>query len=219
MTARPLRPYQRRRTRPVAILVSVLAVVALATWTTVLITSSGGAGTTSCPAPAAGTAGTVVEASSLESVTPAAAAASKVRVLNGGGQRGQANLVAAQLGDLGFAEAGAPGNDPLYPDGDLDCRGQIRFGEAGAAAAATLAIVVPCTELVRDARGDDSVDLAVGTAFSDVKPSSTARDVLDQLANPSVGDGSGNADESGAGTPPGPAVDPALLQKARDTPC
>ncbi|MFC7658269.1 hypothetical protein ACFQV8_20295 [Pseudonocardia benzenivorans] len=107
----------------------------------------------------------------------------------------------------------------LYPDGDLDCRGQIRFGEAGAAAAATLAIVVPCTELVRDARGDDSVDLAVGTAFSDVKPSSTARDVLDQLANPSVGDGSGNADESGAGTPPGPAVDPALLQKARDTPC
>ncbi len=38
-----------------------------------------------------------------------------LRVFNAGGQRGQANLVAAQLGDLGFTVAGT-GNDPLFPN-------------------------------------------------------------------------------------------------------
>lgn len=216
VSSRPTRPYQRRRRGPVVVLVSVLAVVALVTWTTVLITSAGRSGAASCPTPAAGGAGEVVEPSSLDSVTPAAASAVKVRVLNGGGQRGQANLVAAQLGDLGFTEGGAPDNDPLFPDGDLECRGQIRFGANGSAAAATLAIVLPCTELVRDARADDTVDFAVGTAFSDVKPGRPARDVLDQLANPPA-DTSGA--EGGTAGPPPPAVDPTTLQEARDASC
>lgn len=216
VTSRPTRPYQRRRRGPVVVLVSVLAVVALVTWTTVLITSAGRSGTASCPTPAAGASGEVVEASSLDSTTPAAASTVKVRVLNGGGQRGQANLVAAQLGDLGFTEGAAPDNDPLFPNGDLECRGQIRFGANGASAAATLAIVLPCTELVRDSRTDDTVDFAVGTAFSDVKPGRPARDVLDQLANPPA-DTSGT--EGGTAGPPPPAVDPTTLQEARDASC
>ncbi|GEL25429.1 hypothetical protein PSU4_43830 [Pseudonocardia sulfidoxydans NBRC 16205] len=215
VSSRPTRPYQRRRRGPVVVLVSVLAVVALVTWTTVLITAAGRSGAVSCPTPAAGAAGEVVEASSLDSTTPAAASAVKVRVLNGGGQRGQANLVAAQLGDLGFAEGGAPDNDPLFPDGDLECRGQIRFGANGSAAAATLAIVLPCTELVRDARADETVDFAVGTAFSDVKPGRPAKDVLDQLANPPAD----TSAEGGTAGPPPPAVDPTTLQEARDASC
>ena len=50
------------------------------------------------------------------------------------------------------------------------CIGQLRFGPAGQGAASTVALVVPCTELVRDERGDDTVDVAVGTAFRDVNP-------------------------------------------------
>lgn len=213
----PPRPYQRRRRRPVAILVGALAVVALVTWSIVLVSALGRSATASCPAPAnAAALGTVLEPDALDSTTPAPAASVKVTVLNGGGQRGQANLVAAQLGDLGFTEAAAPANDQLYPDGGLDCRGQLRFGAAGEPAAATLALVLPCTELVRDGRTDAAVDVAVGSAFADVKPSRPARDVLDQLANPSA-DGADNGD--GTAQPAGPAVDPTVLQSARDTTC
>ena len=90
--------------------------------------------------------------------------------------------MAAQLGDLGFAEAAPPDNDPLYPDGDMECVGQLRFGPAGQGAASTLALVMPCAELVRDDRPDDTVDVAVGTGFSDVNPPRAVRDALDQLA-------------------------------------
>jgi hypothetical protein len=146
----------------------------------------------------------------------------KVRVLNAGGQRGQANLVAAQLSDFGFAQAAPPTNDPLYPDGDMVCTGQLRFGPAGSGAASTVALLVPCAELVRDARGDDTVDVAVGTAFGDINPGRSVRDALDQLgASGSGTTGAGNADPA-AGNPPQPAtpvVDPTTLAAAREATC
>jgi hypothetical protein len=219
---RRTRPYQRRRRGPVTVMVSVLAVAAAITWAVVFSNASGPAGAASCPTvnPAPGE---VLEAGSLDSVPPIPPASVRVRVLNAGGQRGQANLVAAQLGDLGFAEAAPPGNDSFYPQANMECFGQLRFGAAGEAAASTLGLVLPCAELVRDGRPDDSVDLAVGTAFGDLNPSRAQRDVLDELANPGGGsDGASNADPNAAHDPAAPAplaVDPALLEEARSTSC
>jgi hypothetical protein len=218
-----VRAYQRRRKGPVIAVVSVLAVLAAVTWTAVLLNAAGASGARSCPPPATGPPpGEVLAADALDEVAPAPPGAVRVRVLNAGGQRGQANLVAAQLGDLGFTEAAPPDNDTVYPDGDMDCAGQLRFGAAGQAAASTLALVLPCTELLRDTRADDTVDVVVGTAFGDVNPVRAARDALDQLADPGAGsDGSANTGEADpdAGPAPPPAVDPAVLAAARDVTC
>jgi LytR cell envelope-related transcriptional attenuator len=217
------RPYQRRRRGPVLLVVGVLAVVVAVTWTTVLVKSGAATGVAACPPPPAGPVpGEVLPAGALRNVPPAPPSAVKVRVLNAGGQRGQANLVAAQLGDFDFAQAAPPTNDPLYPDGDMVCTGQLRFGQAGQGAASTVALLVPCAELVRDGRADDTVDVSVGTAFSDVNPGRAVRDVLDQLAASGSGTtGSGNADPA-AGNAPSPAtpvIDASTLAAARETTC
>ncbi len=217
------RPYQRRRRGPVLAVVVALVIASAVTWTTVLIKTGGASGVAACPVPAAGPApGDVLPARALASVPPVPPATVKVRVLNAGGQRGQANLVAAQLGDFGFAQAGPPTNDKFFPDGDMVCTGQLRFGQAGQGAASTVALVVPCVELVRDARGDDTVDLAVGTAFGGINPGRAVRDALDQLgASGSGTTGTGNADPAAGNAPP-PAttvVDPATLAAAREATC
>jgi len=218
MAAARTRPYQRRRRGPVLVVVSVLAAAALVTWTTVLISAAGPSGAASCPAPAT-PAGQVLERDALDAVPPVPPAAVRVQVLNAGGQRGQASLVAAQLDDLGFATT-EPANDPLYPEGNMECYGQLRFGTGGEAAASTLSLVLPCAELVRDGREDDTVDVAVGTAFGDFNPATAARDALDQLTEPSGGsDGSANADPAATDSPAPPTVDPALLAEARDASC
>jgi hypothetical protein len=215
------RPYQRRRRGPLLVVVAVLAVAATATWTTVLVNASGASGASSCPV-VQPPPGEVLASDALDAVAPVPPAAVRVRVLNAGGQRGEANLVAAQLGDLGFAEAAPPDNDPFYPQEDMECVGQLRFGPAGEGAASTLAFVIPCMELVRDGRQDDSVDVAIGTAFGDLNPGRAARDALDQLMEPGGGtDGSANADPNAAESAPAsaPSVDPALLEEARDATC
>lgn len=218
-----VRPYERRRRGPVIVLAAVLAVVAAVTWTVVLSTA-GGSTPVACPAVAGG--GDALETDALDAVALTPVADVAVRVLNAGGQRGQANLVAAQLLDLGFTEAGAPGNDPLHPDGDMECIGQLRFGPRGESAAATLALVLPCTEPVRDGRQDASVDVVVGTEFRDVDPSTAAREVLDELANPtaagsqtdaSAGGGDPATDPSAA--PPRPAAPPETLAESRGDRC
>lgn len=203
--------YQRRTARPVTVLVSVLAVVAVLTWTVVLFNTSDVPDGSVCPPPAQAAGVTTVEKDSLEQIPPAAPSTVRIRVLNGGGQRGQANLVATQLGELGFTEAAEPTNDPLYPDSNLTCRGNIRFGANGSAAARTVSLVLPCVPLVRDGRADDSVDVAIGNRFGEVNPGKPARDALDQLSGPS-----GSADDD---SQPTPAVDQDLLTAATDVPC
>lgn len=210
MTLGPLsrRPYQRRRTRPIVATSAVLAVLAVATWIVVGVTASDGAADLSCSPPASGTVpGTVIDRAELDRTPPAAPRDVRFQVLNAGGQRGQANLVSAQLGDLQFGEAASPGNDPQYPDGDLDCVGQLRFGPAGQAAAETLSLVMPCVELVRDERTKPDVDVVIGAAFSDVSPGRAARDVLDELSAPAGVNGRRAA------------VDPAKLEQARANGC
>ena len=218
-----IRPYQRRRRGPVVVVVTLLAIAAVTTWITVLSTASDGFGDGTCPPPtAAAPPGESVDRSDFYNVQPAPLAAVRVQVTNAGGQRGQANLVAAELAELGFAEAAPPANDTFYPDGDMECSGQLRFGPAGEQAAATLALALPCVELVRDARQDDSVNLAVGTAFGDLSPSRPAKDALEQLSATAGGsDGATNADPSApdSAPPPVPTVDPALLQQIRDSSC
>lgn len=200
------RPYERRRTRPIVITAVVLAVVVVATWTVVLTTAPQGPNSTSCPAPAAGSLpGKEISRADLGAATPAPPRDIRFQVLNAGGQRGQANLVSAQLRDLEFGEAAPPGNDPAFPDGDLGCIGQLRFGPDGAAAAGTLALALPCVELIRDDRSGGVVDVVIGTAFTDVAPGRAARDALDQLASP--------------GTEGGAQADPSLLDQARDSAC
>jgi len=212
------RPYGRRRRRPVVALVAVLGASVVVTWAIVLSTA-GDTKPLSCPAPATGTeAGEVLDVEDLDEVAPVAAGVVRVRVLNAGGQRGQANLVAAQLGDLGFVEAAPPGNDPFHPDSEMECVGQLRFGPSGEAAAATLALVLPCTEPVRDGRADDSVDVVVGTEFREVDPPRAVRDVLDELANP--GATVESVDPADPGVAPAPqAVSPDVLAAARGSAC
>lgn len=207
------RPYRRRRRTPIVAVVAVLAVAAAVTWTSVLVGAAGPAGPDSCPAsPAGPVPGTVLASDVLDAVAPAPPPVVRTRVLNAGGERGKANLVSAQLEDLGFGTADAPSNDPFHPDGDMNCVGQLRFGPAGEAAASMLSLVLPCAELVRDDRPDDSVDVAVGTAFGDVAPARVVRQVIDTLGGDGNGDGSGSTD---APMPP----DPAELAQARGVSC
>ncbi len=212
---RRARPYLRRRRGPVIALVTVLAAAALVTWTSVLVNASGPARGRTCPPPLAGPApGQSLPSDALDGVAPIAPASVRVRVLNAGGQRGQANLVAAQLGDLGFTEATPPDNDPFHPEGDMQCTGQVRFGAAGEAGASTVALILPCAELVRDGRTDDTVDVAVGTAFGDLNPVRAARDALDQLSEPAA-----ESTDAAAGSGSPPTVDPAVLAEARGRSC
>lgn len=210
------RPYQRRRRLPIAIVVSMLAVIAIATWSVVLVSAASGSGGGKCPAPAAGPAiGESLASGALDTVAPTAPSSVAVRVTNGGDQRGQANLVAAQLGELGFAQAAPPTNDPFFPDGGMDCIGQIRFGAAGDRGASTLALLLPCVELVRDSRADNTVDVAIGTGFRDVNPPKAVRDALSHLTAPAGG--TDGATDPTPGAQPG--GDPATLQAARASGC
>ena len=96
-----------------------------------------------CPVPATATeAGLEAqEVDALDSVEPAVLEATRIRVLNGNGQSGQAGAVAAQLAERGFQAAGADatGNDPIYGQ-SLECHGQIRYGESGQASARSLSL-------------------------------------------------------------------------------
>ncbi|MDT7579815.1 MAG: hypothetical protein QOK35_1079 [Pseudonocardiales bacterium] len=204
------------------VVVALLAIAAVTTWTVVLVDTGGPAAAAACPPPTTGTLpGQVVDAAALDAVAPVPPSAARVRVLNAGGQRGQANLVAAQLADLGFAEAAPPDNDPLHPQGKMECIGQLRFGPAGQGAARTLTLVVPCTELVRDDRTDDTVDISVGTGFRDVNPPRAVRNALDQIGTGGGSDGSANADPSDPAASAGaaPGVDPTVLETARNAAC
>ncbi|MCW2685556.1 MAG: hypothetical protein JWR37_446 [Mycobacterium sp.] len=109
--------------------------------------------------------GQQVSRSTMTDVAPAKLVDTKIRVLNASGQGGQAAEVSSALRDLGFAQPTAA-NDPVYANTRLSCQGQIRFGEAGRAAAAAVWLVAPCVELFQDQRPDDTVDLAIGADFT-----------------------------------------------------
>jgi len=145
--------------------------------------------------------GEQVTRASMTEVGPANLADTKIRVLNASGQGGQAAEVAGQLRDLGFAEPTAE-NDPLYTNNRLSCQGQIRFGPSGRAAAAAVWLVAPCVELFQDQRPDNTVDLAIGTDFTELTRSEDTEAVLSSL-------------RPEATQPP----DPTLISKIHSTTC
>lgn len=171
-------------------------------------------------------------ADALDAVPPAPPQLTRVQVLNANGVRGGATIVDGALATLGFAPTTRPANDPRYPDFDLRCYGEIRFGAAGQAAARTLSLAAPCAELVRDVRPDAGVDLALGTKFRGLQPNDAARGALLDLA--------GLRSAAPAGPTPGglaavpedlrpefeatvqlaaPAANPELLRLARQVRC
>jgi LytR cell envelope-related transcriptional attenuator len=219
--------FRRRRPLPAISLIVVLGAIATIVWLRTLDNTEPKAGNT-CgpPAPTVSisgqppvtptTSGTLLAANALDSVEPLPPDAVKVKVLNANGKRGQASLTSAELSsDLKFAIAAEPGNDPVYPAWDLTCYAQIRFGTNGDAAARTLSLVVPCAELVRDARLDDSVDLALGQQFESLHPSSAARQVLRLLTELAEHPPDPSGGQQAAGSP----VDPSLIALARQANC
>ncbi|MCS3780055.1 envelope integrity protein Cei [Tsukamurella ocularis] len=215
-------PFRRRNTLPILIVIAVLAVVAIATWARAMSSQEETAAPVSCPSPpatsdsatatATATAGAaaragatapapapasekfeIVSPDDLVSVRPAPLAASTVRVLNASGQAGRAETTLNKLADYGFSAptTGAYGNDPVYSE--MACQAQLRFGDSGRAAAAAAWIIAPCAELVDDGRRDNSVDLVLGTFFTDLEPSTDAQEILRILRAAPAGAADGGA--------------------------
>jgi LytR cell envelope-related transcriptional attenuator len=177
------RPFRRRNARPAICLLLLLLVAAGVVWTIALTHPPDIHEAAVCNPPPEQTdpahprLGTPVSRSTMTNVAPAKLADTKIRVLNASGRGGQAAEIAGALHDVGFAQPTAA-NDPIYANTRLNCQGQIRFGEAGEAGAAAVWLVAPCTELFRDDRTDDSVDLALGTDFSSLAHSNDIDAVL-----------------------------------------
>ncbi|WP_019203239.1 envelope integrity protein Cei [Tsukamurella sp. 1534] len=222
-------PFRRRNALPILIVVAVLAVVAIATWARALSAQTEVAAPVSCPPPSAGSSAAptsatapagasqaparpasarfdVVSPNDLISVRPAPLAATTVRVLNASGQSGRAETTLNKLSDYGYAAppTGAYGNDALYSK--MECQAQIRFGDAGRSAASAVWVIAPCAELVNDGRRDSSVDLTLGTFFTDLEPSTDAQEILRILR-------SAPADAADGG------ANPALVSAVHDKPC
>ena len=180
------RPFRRRNARPAIVLLVVLVVASAVVWTIALTRAPEVHEATVCNPPPEQTdpgaphLGTPVSRSTMVNVAPAKLTDAKVRVLNASGRGGQAADIAGALKELGLAQPVAA-NDPIYAHGKLNCQGQIRFGDAGQAGAAAVWLVAPCTELFRDDRTDDSVDLVLGTEFSALAHSDDISSVLNGL--------------------------------------
>lgn len=220
------KPYRRRRPLPALITGIVLVVGVGVVWITVII-SSGQSATVDCnplttsnkSAATSGVgAGQALNPDALDKTAPLPAADVRVRVLNGTRERGKAGIVATALQQLGFKQTAPPANDPLYPDQNLQCRGQIRFGPNGASAARTISLIDPCVELVRDDRQDASVDLALGTRYTDLTPGPEAVSILNELANWS---NSRTPEHGGQQAKPDghPPISDDLVNAARDGQC
>ena len=180
------RPFRRRNYVPGIVLFVALAVVTLMVWVMALNQPIDVQQALECndPPPASDPAtpklGKQVAPADMTDVTPAPLAETKIRVLNASGQGGQAGEIASELRDLGFAQPDAA-NDTIYAGTRLQCQGQIRFGPTGRAADAAVWLVAPCTELFEDERPDATVDLALGTEFTELSSSDDVKAVLASL--------------------------------------
>lgn len=138
-------------------------------------TTFGGAPTTPTPSTTESTAsstrrgptslGEFTDKNTLANVRPANPSTVAVSVFNASAQRGMAKTLSDEMRVVGFESIVEVANDPLYPAGDLRCVGEIRYGQAGVAAARTALLLMPCAQLVVDNRVDDSVDLVIGARY------------------------------------------------------
>jgi len=203
------RPFRRRNYLPAILLFVALSVATLMVWVVALNRPPDVQEAAACNAPPPPSdpnapppvLGEQISRSEMTDVIPAKLADTKIRVLNASGQGGQAANVAGALRDVGFADPTAA-NDDLYASTRLQCQGQIRFGPSGRAAAAAVWLVAPCTELFQDQRSDDTVDLAIGTEFTELSRGDDIDAVLASLLPDAT-----------------QAADPALLSKIHTGVC
>lgn len=208
------RPFPRRRTRPALILIALLIVMGLITWIVALVGGDAQARPVNCNQPTPASADpsasavpdtpttsaaapptlTAMSRDEMLAVAPAALSTFQVRVLNASNQRGAARSVSDDLTGMGFNPvADTPyTDDTVYPNRDLDCVAQIRFGPAGKAAAASVWLAIPCAQLVDDARTGTSVDVALGQYWESPVQTQDAQAALEALRtadprNPSTG--------------------------------
>jgi hypothetical protein len=215
--------YRRRKPIPAIVIVVLLGLAVVIVWTKVISKSSDVNTAVACAPssaqPAAGhpKPGTPLSYDALDKIAPEPAADFKVQVVNGSNQGGAATQASNQLAQAGFQMV-KPAEDPLYPKHDMTCRGQIRFGANGESAARTLSLLAPCTQLVRDNRQDNTVDLAIGKNFTGVTTSNEAQQALKQLsawaANHPAPQGGQQALNSVL-----PQLNPNLLAQAHSTQC
>lgn len=219
---RNARPYRKRRPLPALIVIGVLCLGAVFVWVNAIMSRADINEAIKCdpPAtPAAGVTFTSLGHDALDDRTPIPPDKVAVKVLNASKIRGQGGITTESLRALGFTQIGTPEDDPAYPgEAKANCHGQIRFGENGAAAARTVSLLAPCTELIKDTRQDATVDLMIGTNFGDVRPTAPAAQIMAQLKTWSERhQGSGGGEQSAGAT--APTVDQAALKAARDVTC
>lgn len=223
--------YRRRRYRPAIIAAVILAVLALIVWVVAFAGGESNAVPTSCnqPSPATASSGapaaaapaagpatpsgappklTAVSRDEMLTVAPAALSTFQVRVLNASAQRGAARSVSDDLTAQGFNPSPeAPySDDTVYPNKDLDCVAQIRFGPAGKGSAAAVWLAVPCAQLVNDGRPGTGVDVALGQYYEGREQSQDAQAALEALRS---------ADPKNPKT----GVDPSLVKAVHSGSC
>lgn len=213
------RPFRRRRARPAIIFAILLLVVGLVTWIVALNRSNAPGAPTDCNQPTAASATssaapapgappahaaptsaaplpklTAASRSEMLAVAPAPLSTFQVQVLNASSKRGEAQSVSTDLTNMGFNPVpDTPfADDTVYPNHDLACVGQIRFGPGGKAAAAAVWLALPCAQLVDDGRKGTSVDLVLGEYYTALENSQDAQAALDALRkadprNPATG--------------------------------
>jgi LytR cell envelope-related transcriptional attenuator len=168
--------------------------------------------TPAAPATAAAPAplGTPTDRNVLKDTRPANPGTVLLRVVNASGTAGMARTVTESLRKAGFESIRDASDDPLYPASDLRCYGQIRYGAAGAQAARTVLLVAPCATLMLDGRFDDSVEFAIGKAFTDATLTAAQTAELAQIKKdstpPAVLEGATQAAPIQAAIPPLPST-------------
>lgn len=213
------RPFRRRRMLPALIVVAVLAVAAIGAWTVVLRSSGEQARPTDCNMPTAADSPsaapnapapvslTPVSDTDMLSVAPAGLSTFRVSVLNSAAERGAARSVSDDLIAEGFTP-GEPayGDDTVYTNRDLHCVAQIRFGQAGQAAAAAVWLAAPCAQLVNDGRTASDVDLVLGEFHTTTRPNQDTQAALEALRS---------VDPKNPKT----AIDRSLIEAVHNQPC
>ncbi|HWC81603.1 MAG TPA: envelope integrity protein Cei [Pseudonocardiaceae bacterium] len=213
-------PYRRRKPIPAIVIVALLLIAAVVVWIKVIHKADNVDQAIACPASTvAGAAGDqTLGYTALDKVTPAAPNQIQYRVYNGSTQRGAANQAAIALTGLGFQQATTIADDPLYPQQNMACVGQIRFGSNGQAAARTLSLVLPCTQLIKDNRQDSTVDVAIGKKFSTVVPNTDALSALHQLSAYAASHPAQQGGQQAQGSS-GPVLSQSLLSNAHNSTC
>jgi hypothetical protein len=145
--APPRAEYSLRLRRALPALAFLLALCGLAglTWLKVIDQVDDRAAAAACPRP--------VDSSKVQ-----------LRVYNATAREGLARKVAGQLVGRGYAIV-ATDNDPLSGIRPVDGAAEVRYGPAGARAAALVRRQVPGATMYKDARQGSIVDLVLGEQF------------------------------------------------------